>query len=74
MHYPRSMHVIDPSQNLVHKQLEMLPGQLLITSQNFMQISIHELKNNVNVVEFLSCHGHQNGLEVNDVLMFEQFQ
>jgi hypothetical protein len=54
MHYPRSMHIIDPSQNLVHKQLEMLPGQLLITSQNFMQISIHELKNNVNVVEFLS--------------------
>lgn len=74
MHYTCSMHIVEPSKNLIHKELEMLSRQLLIASQNLVQISVHELKHNVNMVKFLSCHGHQNSLEVDDILMLEQFQ
>lgn len=65
------MHVIQTSHNLIHEQLKMFPGQLLITSQNLMQVSVHELKHNVNIVEILSRHGHHDGLQIDDVFVFE---
>ncbi len=70
MHDSSRMHIVQPPHNLVHEELKMLSLQFLLTSQNLVQISIHEFKHNVNVVEVLSCHWHLNRFEVDDVFVF----
>jgi hypothetical protein len=52
----------------------MLFFQLLGTFQDFMQIGIHVLEGNVNMIEVLSSNGHQYGFEIDDILMLEELE
>jgi hypothetical protein len=70
MHNSNRMHVIQPSQNLIHEHLKMLSRQFLLASQNLVQVSIHELEHNINMVKVLSGHWHLNRFEVDYVLVF----
>ena len=64
------MHMIESSNNLIHEELKMFPGEFLITFQNLMQISIHELEHDINMVEILSCHWHYYRFKVDNILVF----
>ncbi len=68
------MNVLQPPDNLVQEEPEMLLAQILLASQYLMQIRIHKLKHNVHILELFPWRWHQNCVDFNDILVFEQPQ
>ncbi len=48
------MNILEPSYDLIKEEPKMLLGQILVAPQYFMQVSIHELKDDIHIFEILS--------------------
>lgn len=66
------MDILEPSQQLIEEELHVVVGQRLIRLNDLCQIRLHELGNNVDLIERLSVLGLQNPLDPQDVLVLEQ--
>jgi hypothetical protein len=67
------MHKQEPSQNLIDKVLNVVVRQILSRVDNSMQVSLHELCDNVNISVASSGFGFQNINDSYDVIMLEKF-
>lgn len=60
------------SENLVEEKFEMFFGEGLVAFEYLMQVSVHKLENDINVIKLFPGHGHYEGFHVDDVFVFEQ--
>mmetsp|Transcript_96378 Transcript_96378/g.201361 ORF Transcript_96378/g.201361 Transcript_96378/m.201361 type:complete len:223 (-) Transcript_96378:524-1192(-) len=63
------MNVLHPAKNLIEEKLAVVVRQCLRTFQDRRQVSFHELRNNVNVLETFLQTRQENAPDINEVFM-----
>lgn len=63
------MNVLEAAQDLVDKKLNMLVTQTLVRLDNLREISLHELRDYINLVKFLQRLWLQNGFYRQHIVM-----
>lgn len=63
------MNIFEPFEDLIDKVLEVRIGEFLWRTDNLVEIGVHELVDNVDVVAALSDGGTENVHNTNDVIL-----
>lgn len=72
MHNIAAVHVVDASQNLIHKVLVMRRFEFLLAINQMVEVRLHELSYNIHVVVSLWALGPLNIEQLNNVFVFEE--
>lgn len=73
MHDVGGVHVLEPSQNLVHEVLIVVGFKLLLGIYQLVQISLHELSYYVNVVVSSWTRWLLNVDKLDDIVVIKKF-
>lgn len=63
------MDILQGTKQLIEKKLIMLPSQVIISLDDLMEIWLHELKYNINILKFSSWRRKHDVLNFNNVWM-----
>lgn len=63
------MNIFEPFEDLIDKVLEVRIGEFLWRTDNLVEIGVHELVDNVDVVAALGDGGTENVHNANDVIL-----
>lgn len=72
MHNVGRVDVLQPSQQLIQKEFVVLFSEMLIAFDDRSEISVYQLRNDIDILKLLPRLGQHDTLNAHNILMFQQ--